>query len=104
MRSIVVRLLVGLWLASCSAQALAAEARPPLLVLDFDAKDATPLEAEAATRNAARGLRALDVFQVLTSEDVRQLLAMERTRQLIGAANSPALAGTPARWARSTRW
>jgi TolB-like protein len=92
-RSIALRLLFGLWLTSWSANTLAAEARPPLLVLDFDTKGASPLEAEAATRNAARGLRALDVFQVLTSEDVRQLLAIERTRQLVGAANSPALSG-----------
>ncbi len=32
-----------------------------------------------------RGLRQLEVFQVLSSDDVRQLLALERTRQLSGA-------------------
>jgi len=95
-RTIVSRLvfgLCGLWLISWAAPALAAETRPPLLVLDFDTKGASPLEAEAATRNAARGLRALDVFQVLTSEDVRQLLALERNRQLVGADASPVLTG-----------
>ena len=91
--TLVSRLLFGLWLASWAAPAAAAETRPPLLVLDFDTKGASPLEAEAATRNAARGLRALDVFQVLTSEDIRQLLAMERTRQLVGEAASPVIAG-----------
>lgn len=93
MRTTASRLLFGLWLTSWAAPALAADARPPLLVLDFDTKGASPLEAEAATRNAARGLRALDVFQVLTSEDIRQLLAMERTRQLVGAAASSMIGG-----------
>ena len=92
MRWNIPRLLLGLHLLSASP-ALSAESRPPLLVLDFETNGATALEAEAATRGAARGLRALDVFQVLTSEDTRQLLAMERNRQLVGMAGSTLLSG-----------
>src|SRR5262245_38611877 len=91
MRTILTGLLLGSWLLSWSAAA--AENRPPLLVLDFDTKGGTPLEAEAATRGAARGLRQLDVFQVLTSEDIRQLLAIERSRQLVGAGTAAFLPG-----------
>lgn len=45
-----------------------------------------------ATSGAVRGLRQLDVFQVLASEDVRQLLAIERTRQLAGLSDAPGVA------------
>ncbi|MCI0671232.1 MAG: PEGA domain-containing protein [Myxococcaceae bacterium] len=69
----------------CATAALASpESRPLLVVLDVDARGATPLQAQAATTGAVRGLRALDVFQVLSSDDVRQLLAIERNRQLAG--------------------
>ena len=43
---------------------------------------------EAATQSVVRGLRELDVFQVLSSGDVRQLLAIERTRQLVGGPDA----------------
>lgn len=66
--------------------ALGAEtSRPSLVVLDLEPKGATALQADAATQNVVRGLRELDVFQVLSSADMRQLLALERTRQLSGA-------------------
>lgn len=76
-------LCVGLWSAVARS-----EGRPPLLVLDLDARGANALQAEAATRGVVRGLRDLDVFQVLSAEDVRQLLAIERTRQLTGAKST----------------
>jgi len=72
-------------LAVGSAVLAAEPARPPLVVLDLEAKGATALQAEAATLGVVRGLRELDVFQVLSSADVRQLLAIDRTRQLMGA-------------------
>jgi len=62
-----------------------AQARPNLLVLDLEARGASAPETQAATSSVVRGLRQLDVFQVLSSDDVRQLLALERTRQLSGA-------------------
>jgi TolB-like protein len=70
-------------LAWLSTTALAAE-RPPLIVQDVEARAVTPLQAQAASASIARGLRELDVFQVLSSEDVRQLLAIERSRQILG--------------------
>jgi hypothetical protein len=60
------------------------------VVLDFEPKGAEPIQAQAATQAAVRGLRDLDVFQVLSSEDVRQLLAIERGRQLMGQSNEGA--------------
>jgi hypothetical protein len=65
--------------------------RPPLLVLDLEARGGGVPEAQAATINVLRGLRDLDVFQVLSADDVRQLLALERTRQLSGAKGESAL-------------
>jgi hypothetical protein len=67
------------------ASASAADARPNLLVLDLEPRGVGLPEAQAATGSVVRGLRQLDVFQVLSSDDVRQLLALERTRQLSGA-------------------
>src|SRR6516225_11291962 len=64
--------------------AAAADVRPNLLVLDLEPRGVGLPEAQAATRSVVRGLRQLDVFQVLSSDDVRQLLALERTRQLSG--------------------
>lgn len=65
-------------------EALEPERKPILLALDVEAKGVTPLQAEAATQAVVRGLRDLDVFDVLSAADVRQLLAMERNRQLLG--------------------
>ena len=65
--------------------ASAADQRPNLLVLDLEPRGVGLPEAQAATGSVVRGLRQLDVFQVLSSDDVRQLLALERTRQLSGA-------------------
>jgi hypothetical protein len=83
---------------SATARATAADAaqqavqtRPPLLVLDLEARGGGVPEAQAATINVVRGLRDLDVFQVLSADDVRQLLALERTRQLSGAKGESAL-------------
>jgi TolB-like protein len=58
--------------------------RPLLVVMDLQSLGATDLQSQAASSGAVRGLRQLDVFQVLSAEDVRQLLAIERTRQLAG--------------------
>jgi TolB-like protein len=69
----------------------ASQSRPPLLVLDLEARGGGGPEAQAATINVVRGLRDLDVFQVLSADDVRQLLALERTRQLSGAKGESAL-------------
>ena len=77
-------------LVSLFAVSAFAEDRPLLVVLDFEAKGAQPLQAQAATEAAVRGLRDLDVFQVLSSDDVRQLLAIERGRQLVGEGDQGA--------------
>jgi len=79
-----VRVACFLALVVC-ASASAADARPNLLVLDLEPRGVGLPEAQAATGSVVRGLRQLDVFQVLSSDDVRQLLALERTRQLSGA-------------------
>jgi TolB-like protein len=73
------------------AAAQSTQTRPPLLVLDLEARGGGVPEAQAATINVVRGLRDLDVFQVLSADDVRQLLALERTRQLSGAKGESAL-------------
>ncbi len=78
-------------ITSYDAAAQAAQARPPLLVLDLEARGGGVPEAQAATINVVRGLRDLDVFQVLSADDVRQLLALERTRQLSGTKGESAL-------------
>jgi hypothetical protein len=78
------RVAVLLVLTSAGAAA-AAEQRPNLLVLDLEPRGVGLPEAQAATGSVVRGLRQLEVFQVLSSDDVRQLLALERTRQLSGA-------------------
>ncbi len=68
-----------------SVLALAAEpSRPALAVMDFESRGAQALEAEAATRSAIRGLRQLDVFQILGADEIRELLALERSRELLG--------------------
>lgn len=63
----------------------AADDKPSLVVVDLEAKGATAVQAEAATLAVLKGLRALDVFQVLGSNDMRTLLSIERQRQLLGA-------------------
>ena len=68
-----------------TGMAFAADQRPNLLVLDLEPRGVGLPEAQAATGSVVRGLRQLEVFQVLSSDDVRQLLALERTRQLSGA-------------------
>ena len=78
------RVAVLLVLTSAGVAA-AAEQRPNLLVLDLEPRGVGLPEAQAATGSVVRGLRQLEVFQVLSSDDVRQLLALERTRQLSGA-------------------
>jgi len=75
----------GVLLALAIACVASAQTRPNLLVLDLEARGVGLPEAQAATGSVVRGLRQLDVFQVLSSDDVRQLLALERTRQLSGA-------------------
>jgi hypothetical protein len=75
----------GTLLALAVALAASAQPRPNLLVLDLEPRGVGMPEAQAATSSVVRGLRQLDVFQVLSSDDVRQLLALERTRQLSGA-------------------
>lgn len=76
---------------AADAAVQAQQTRPPLLVLDLEARGGGVPEAQAATINVVRGLRDLDVFQVLSADDVRQLLALERTRQLSGAKGESAL-------------
>ncbi|HET9451105.1 MAG TPA: PEGA domain-containing protein [Aggregicoccus sp.] len=77
-----------LLLALLLAPLASAEERAPLVVLDLASHGTGALEAQAATLGVVRGLRALEVFQVLSAEDVRQLLALERNRQLFGAEGS----------------
>jgi hypothetical protein len=77
--------VVALLALTCSGVVIAAEQRPNLLVLDLEPRGVGLPEAQAATGSVVRGLRQLEVFQVLSSDDVRQLLALERTRQLSGA-------------------
>ena len=84
------------------AHAYAAEERPPLVVLDLAAHEVGLPEAQAATLGVVRGLRALEVFQVLSADDVRQLLALERSRQLFGAEGSGNLQLSGALGARHT--
>ena len=62
--------------------------KPPLIILDLEARGTTTLVGQAATLSVVRGIRQLDVFQVLSSDDVRQMLAIERNKQLIGMASS----------------
>jgi hypothetical protein len=81
----------GLLLALTLALGAQAQQRPNLLVLDLEARGVGSPEAQAATGAVVRGLRQLDVFQVLSSDDVRQLLALERTRQLSGAKGEGAV-------------
>jgi len=82
----VTSLRVAVLLVLTSAgMASAAEQRPNLLVLDLEPRGVGLPESQAATGSVVRGLRQLEVFQVLSSDDVRQLLALERTRQLSGA-------------------
>ncbi|HZX40219.1 MAG TPA: PEGA domain-containing protein [Myxococcaceae bacterium] len=78
-------LRAALLVALASSAAMAADSRPNLLVLDLEPRGVGLPEAQAATGSVVRGLRQLEVFQVLSSDDVRQLLALERTRQLSGA-------------------
>ena len=82
MRPIRLGVVLGFLLSTAAA---AADVRPNLLVLDLEPRGVGLPEAQAATGSVVRGLRQLDVFQVLSSDDVRQLLALERTRQLSGA-------------------
>jgi hypothetical protein len=70
------------------AEGAALAQRPPMVVLDLAALGVGAPEAQAATLGVVRGLRQLDVFQVLSADDVRQLLALERNRQLFGAEGS----------------
>ena len=58
--------------------------KPTLITFDVEAKGVSELEAEAASQAVTKGLRDLDVFEVISAADVRQLLAIERTRQLLG--------------------
>jgi PEGA domain len=76
---------LGVLLAMTLALGARGQQRPNLLVLDLEPRGVGVPEAQAATGSVVRGLRQLDVFQVLSSDDVRQLLALERTRQLSGA-------------------
>lgn len=76
---------VAVLLALAWSAVAGAQPRPNLLVLDLEPRGVGLPEAQAATGSVVRGLRQLDVFQVLSSDDVRQLLALERTRQLSGA-------------------
>ncbi|HSP19700.1 MAG TPA: hypothetical protein VLQ79_09305, partial [Myxococcaceae bacterium] len=82
MTSLRVAVLLALTTAGLAG---AVEQSPNLLVLDLEPRGVGLPEAQAATGSVVRGIRQLDVFQVLSSDDVRQLLALERTRQLSGA-------------------
>jgi hypothetical protein len=81
---LVFRRSLAVVVALCAGSAAAQAPRPSLVVFDLEAKGASALQAEAATQGVVRGLRQLDVFQVLSADDVRQLLAIERSRQLLG--------------------
>lgn len=81
--------------------ALAETGKPTLVVMDLEAKGATLLQADAATQGVVRGIRELDVFQVLSALDVRQLLAIERNRALLGSADPNGGGGGAAAVARS---
>ncbi|MBX5482410.1 MAG: PEGA domain-containing protein [Myxococcaceae bacterium] len=74
-----------------SAAAAENAPRPTLAVMDLEAKGPPPLQVEAVTAGVVRGIRELDVFNVLAAEDVRQLLAIERSRQLLGGDASAKL-------------
>jgi TolB-like protein len=75
------------WMLALAASTALAEGKPPLIVFELESKGASQLQAQAATQGVVRGLRELDVFQVLSSDDVRNLLAIDRTRQLIGSGD-----------------
>src|SRR5690606_30185526 len=79
-----VRPLVFVVLLVTGAAYATEPSRPTLAVLDLEVKGADPLKAQAAMVSVVRGIRQLDVFQVLSAEDVRQLLAIERNRMLMG--------------------
>jgi hypothetical protein len=57
---------------------------PGLAVFDLKGIDAMPTDLSVALNAVVKGLRELEVFQVLSSEDVRQLLSIERQKQLLG--------------------
>lgn len=84
----VARRFVLMVLLSGSAASAAEVARPTLAVFDLEARGADPLKAQAVTVGVVRGVRQLDVFQVLSADDVRQLLAIERSRQLMGSGGN----------------
>ncbi|HEX4621073.1 MAG TPA: PEGA domain-containing protein, partial [Myxococcaceae bacterium] len=86
--------------ASLGASAAMAQVKPPLVVFDLEGRGASELQAQGATQSVVRGLRELDVFQVLSAEDVRNLLAIERTRQLLGKEGSGMVEMTHALGAR----
>jgi TolB-like protein len=75
-------------MALIAAGTATAQVKPPLVVFDLEGKGASELQAQGSTQSVVRGLRELDVFQVLSADDVRNLLAIERTRQLFGKEGS----------------
>lgn len=79
-------------LLSCSLASANEAPRPVVAVIEFNAQGATELQLNAVALGVARGLRQLDVFQVLTAQDVTQLLAVERSRQLLGDSGESSFA------------
>jgi TolB-like protein len=77
---------LGLLLTALLASAVAAaDSRPQLAVLDFEARNVDPLLAQSLTEAAAGALRELRVFKVISQGEIRQLLAVERQRELLAA-------------------
>ncbi len=66
------------------AASVEVDRKPILLAFDLEGKGVGKLESEAASQAVVRGLRELEVFEVMSAADVRQLLAIERTKQLLG--------------------
>lgn len=64
--------------------------KPGLMVLDPDAKGASPVEVAVVATAVANGARDLDTFEVMTANDVRTMLGVERQRQLMGNATESA--------------
>jgi hypothetical protein len=75
-----------------AGQAVAADTRPKLAIVDFAANGASKdLTASVAGKVAAEVDR-LGVFRVTTAEAIRDMLAFEKNRQMMGCADSGCIA------------
>lgn len=77
-------------LGCCLAFAQSEPETPGLAVFDLKGIDAKATDLSVGLNAVVKGLRELEVFQVLSSEDIRQLLSIERQKQLLGIESDTA--------------